>query len=57
MENVLTGALDWSAMEATTALESMPPLRNAPSGTSANMRMRTDSSNSSVNRRQASSWL
>ena len=37
-------------MDATTELESMPPLRNAPSGTSAIMRMRTDSSNFSRTR-------
>ena len=39
MENVLTGAADWRAIDATTELESMPPLRNAPSGTSAIMRI------------------
>src|SRR5689334_3252303 len=44
IENVLTGSGDCSAIEATTALESMPPLRNAPSGTSAIIRIRTDSS-------------
>src|SRR6202162_5107142 len=44
MENVLTGSGECSAIEATTALESMPPLKNAPSGTSAIMRILTDSS-------------
>jgi hypothetical protein len=32
--NVLTGLSEACAMNATTALESIPPLRNAPSGTS-----------------------
>ena len=54
MENVLTGSVDCRAMDATTELESMPPLRNAPSGTSAIMRMRTDSSNFSRSRAQVS---
>ena len=54
MENVRTGSDDCSAMDATTELESMPPLRNAPSGTSAIMRMRTDSSNFSRRRSQTS---
>ena len=35
------------AIVATTALESTPPLRNAPSGTSAIRRSRTDSSSRS----------
>ena len=43
MENVLTGAELSSAISATTELESMPPLRNAPSGTSAISRRRTAS--------------
>src|ERR1051325_9311048 len=47
MEKVLTGSDDCSAIDATTELESIPPLRNAPSGTSAIIRMRTDSSNNS----------
>ena len=50
MENVLIGSGDCSAIDATTELESMPPLRNAPSGTSAIMRMRTASSNFSRTR-------
>src|SRR4030088_2681446 len=44
MEKVFTGSGDCNAMEATTELESIPPLRNAPSGTSAIMRILTDSS-------------
>src|SRR5438309_449017 len=43
MENVLTGEELSSAISATTELESMPPLRNAPSGTSAISRRRTAS--------------
>src|SRR5258705_7418836 len=42
-------------MDATTQLESIPPLRNAPSGTSAIMRIRTASSKVSRKRRLASS--
>ena len=45
MENVRTGSAEASAMEATTELESIPPLKKAPNGTSAIIRMRTDSSN------------
>jgi hypothetical protein len=45
MEKVLIGSRDCSAIDATTELESMPPLKNAPSGTSAILRMRTHSSN------------
>ena len=43
IENVRTGSLDCSAIAATTALESTPPERNAPSGTSAIMRLRVAS--------------
>ncbi len=43
MEQVLTGSADSPAIVATTALESTPPDRNAPSGTSEIMRKRTDS--------------
>ncbi len=40
IENVLTGADDASDMAATTAAESTPPERNAPSGTSEIIRRR-----------------
>src|SRR5687767_16005637 len=50
IEKVFTGAEEIPAMVATMALESMPPLRNAPRGTSAIMRRRTDSFNSSRKR-------
>ena len=43
IEQVLTGSADSPAIIATTALESTPPERNAPSGTSEIMRSRTDS--------------
>src|ERR1035438_10670181 len=49
MENVRTGSGEVRAMDATTELESIPPLKNAPNGTSAIIRMRTDSSNLSRN--------
>src|ERR1022692_4441134 len=45
IENVRTGSGDARAMDATTELESMPPLKKAPNGTSAIIRMRTESSN------------
>ena len=38
MEQVFTGSRDTRDMSATTALESTPPLRKAPSGTSAIIR-------------------
>ena len=38
------GIVDWRAIDATTADESTPPERNAPSGTSAIIRSRTASS-------------
>ena len=44
------GSGDCRAIDATTELESIPPLRKAPSGTSAIMRMRTASSNFSRTR-------
>ena len=40
---MFTGVCDCVAIIATTALESTPPDRKAPSGTSAIMRRRTDS--------------
>ena len=46
MEKVFTGRGLAAAMAATTALESIPPLRNAPRGTSLTMCRRTDSSTS-----------
>ena len=52
IEQVLTGSADRPAIIATTALESTPPDRNAPSGTSATRRMRTAS-----RRRSISSWV
>ena len=44
IENVLTRPAPARAIIATTLLESMPPDRNAPSGTSAMRRSRTASS-------------
>ena len=44
MEQVLTAAVESPAMMATTALESTPPERKAPSGTSEIIRRRIDSS-------------
>src|SRR5439155_1656953 len=41
MENVFTGRDESSAMSATTVLESSPPLRKAPSGTSLIIRRLT----------------
>ena len=55
IEQVLTGSPDKPAIVATTALESTPPDRKAPSGTSEIMRSRTDSSSFAVNFEQASS--
>jgi hypothetical protein len=54
IEKVRTGSAEASAMDATTELESIPPLKKAPNGTSAIMRIRTDSSNLSRNRAHAS---
>ena len=54
IENVFTGSVLCRAMDATTRLESRPPLKNAPKGTSAIMRIRTLSSNSSHSSAQAS---
>ena len=50
MENVFTGPELIFDIVATTELESMPPLRNAPSGTSAISRSFTDSSSRSRRR-------
>ena len=53
IEQVLTGLAERPAIMATTALESTPPERNAPSGTSEIMRRRMDSSRRwSVRRRR-----
>jgi len=54
MEQVLTGSADSPAIMATTALESTPPDRKAPSGTSEIMRMRVDSRRRSISSTQAS---
>ncbi len=43
MEQVLTGSVLSSAIRATTALESTPPDKKAPNGTSETRRMRTAS--------------
>ena len=45
--NVRTGPLLWACIIDTTSAESMPPERNAPSGTSERMRIRVASSRSS----------
>ena len=49
MLNVFTPARS-ALISATTALESMPPERNAPSGTSETIRSRTDSRSRSPTR-------
>ena len=54
MEQVLTGPDDRPAIIATTALESTPPDRNAPSGTSEIMRSFTDSFSRATSSSQAS---
>src|SRR5438045_821295 len=54
MEKVFTGREVLRAMRPTTALESTPPERNAPSGTSATRRRRTASSNSARSSQLAS---
>ena len=51
LANVLTGPDDTRLIMATTALESTPPLRKAPRGTSLIIRRRTASS-----RRATISW-
>ena len=51
---MLTGSLETRAIVATTALESTPPERNAPSGTSEIMRRRIDSSSRRFSSSQAS---
>jgi hypothetical protein len=45
--NVFRRCEEASAAVAATSVESTPPLRNTPTGTSATMRVRTDSSSSS----------
>ena len=54
MEQVFTGLFDCAAIIATTALESTPPDRKAPSGTSAIMRRRMLSRRRSTNSAWAS---
>ncbi len=54
MEKVLTGVELTSLISATTVLESMPPERNAPSGTSDISRTRTASRSISSTRSPAS---
>ena len=54
MEQVLTGWFESVAIIATTALESTPPDKNAPSGTSAIMRRRIESFSRSINSSDAS---
>jgi hypothetical protein len=55
--NVRTGRDDASAISATTMLESIPPDRSAPSGTSASRRIDTASRTVSRTRRSQSSSL
>src|SRR5262249_57049422 len=57
MENVLTREVDCWHIKATTALESIPPERKAPSGTSDIRRTRTASCKSWMLRSAASSSL
>src|SRR3990172_3034894 len=57
IEQVLTGSFDSPAIIATTALESTPPDKNAPSGTSEMSRTRTASRNRSINSAFASASL
>src|ERR1700704_6092347 len=54
MEQVTTGSADRPDIIATTALESTPPERNAPKGTSDIMRSFTDSRRRSINSSPAS---
>ena len=54
MEQVLTAAFDSPAIMATTALESTPPERKAPSGTSEIIRSLIDSSRRWLSSAQAS---
>ena len=54
MVKVLTGRSLWACMSATTAEESIPPDRNAPSGTSASIRILTASRSSASNSSRAS---
>ena len=57
MLNVLTGLLESWLIIATTRLLSTPPLRNAPSGTSAMRRLRTASLSVASMRSRASASL
>jgi len=57
MEKVFTRVDDIWLINATTALESMPPDRNAPSGTSDIRRTRTASRSNSMARSPASASL
>ena len=55
MVNVRTGHSDWACIRATTVEESMPPERNAPTGTSAAICRPTARSNTSCSASTASS--
>ena len=55
IEQVFTGSGDTRAIVATTALESTPPERNAPSGTSDMSRSLTESSSRRLSSLTASS--
>ena len=57
MLKVFTRELETRVMSATTALESTPPDRNAPSGTSAMRRTRTASVSRSRNPSTAASGV
>ena len=50
MEKVLSGWERWRVISAQTTLESSPPLRKAPKGTSETNRTRTASSSSAKSR-------
>ena len=54
MEKVFTGSFISAAMSPTMIDESIPPLRNAPSGTSLTSRIRTASATSARRRSGAS---
>jgi hypothetical protein len=49
MQKVLTGRSTWRAIRPTMVLESTPPDRKAPKGTSARNRMRVASSSRAMN--------
>ena len=55
IENVRTGSADCCAIAATTAEESIPPERKAPSGTSEIMRRLVAVNNPARSRSQSSS--